>query len=201
MRNCLSPPPTIKSIQNYTRNSNCECNCHFTDDCEQNLLNLTSHENNLCCSPSPIRRPVKNGFQKQTKNNYYLCSCDEICNCPCHCVTCVCCPCVKERRDPDTSEYYRNLYQQLKSELELEKKRNERMKYNKKMHENNMENSQKEKEILLQEIDQLKKKLAETMNKLKDEAEKNMERDDELFTFKQEEIPKLKETYDKKNKR
>ena len=31
------------------------------------------------------------------------------------------------------------------------------MKYNKKMHENNMENSQKEKEILLQEIDQLKK--------------------------------------------
>ena len=34
------------------------------------------------------------------------------------------------------------------------------------------------------------------MNKLKDEAEKNMERDDELFTFKQEEIPKLKETYE-----
>ena len=39
------------------------------------------------------------------------------------------------------------------------------------------------------------------MNKLKDEAEKNMECDDELFTFKKEEIPKLKETYDKKNKR
>ena len=30
------------------------------------------------------------------------------------------------------------------------------------------------------------------MNKLKDKAEKNMEHDEELFTFKQEEIPKLK---------
>ena len=36
----------------------------------------------------------------------------------------------------------KDLYYQIKSELELEKKRNERMKYNKQMHENNIENSQ-----------------------------------------------------------
>ena len=71
------------------------------------------------------------------------------------------------------------------------------MKYNKKMHENNIENSKKEKEILLTEIEQLKGKLEETMNKLKEEAEKNMARDDELFTFKEEEIPKIKESYEK----
>ena len=35
------------------------------------------------------------------------------------------------------------------------------------------------------------------MNKLKDEAEKNMARDDELFTFKQEALPEIKENYER----
>ena len=144
-----------------------------------------------------MRTNLNSEINPEIKNNSGLCICENVCSCPCHCISCVCCPCVKERTEPDSEEYYRNLYLQIKSELELEKKRNERMKYNKKMHENNIENSKKEKEILLTEIQQLKEKLAETMNKLKEEAEKNMERDEELFNFKQEEIPKIKENYEK----
>ena len=174
MRNCLSPPPNIKSTSYFSRNDNCDCNCHFPEDCNDEIFGLSVQENNNCnCfSPSPIRRNLNSEIDPEIKNNTGLCICENVCKCPCHCISCVCCPCVKERTEPDTEEYYRNLYLQIKSELELEKKRNERMKYNKKMHENNMENSQKEKDILLTEIEQLKEKLAETMNKLKEEAEK-----------------------------
>ena len=197
MRNCLSPSPINKSLSNYTMNQNCECNCHSSEDCDQDYLSISDRGNKLCYSPSPMRREIRTQFQTpQIKSSMGLCSCEEICSCPCHCITCICCPCVKERKETDTGDYYRNLYLQLKSELELEKKRNERMKYNKKIHENNMENSQKEKELLCQEIEQLKNKLDEAMNKLKEETEKNMERDDEFFTFKQEEIPKIKDAYE-----
>ena len=197
MRNCLSPSPNMKSISYFNRNDNCDCNCHFPEECKENYLAQSVHENNNFFSPSPMRSNIKTDFHSDINSNSGLCVCDNICNCPCHCISCVCCPCVKDRKDIDTSDYYRNLYLQIKSELELEKKRNERMKYNRKMHENNIENSQKEKEILLAEIEQLKTKLAETMNKLKDEAEKNMARDDELFTFKQEALPEIKENYER----
>ena len=198
MRNCLSPSPNIKTIPYFNRNMDCECNCHFPDDCNNDdFLTLTTRGSN-CFSLSPMRSTIKSAKCEEIKNNNEgLCVCENVCNCPCHCISCVCCPCGKGKSDEDKGEYYRNLYLQTKSELELEKKRNERMKYNKKMHENNMENSQKEKEILLTEIEQLKKKLAETMNKLKEQAENNMAKEDELFTFKQEEIPKIKESYEK----
>ena len=194
MRNYLSPPPNTKTVSYFNRHENCDCDCHCPDDCDTDYLARSVRDNNLCFSPSPLRPNIKNETHEIHSG---LCVCDKICNCPCHCISCVCCPCVKERQDPDTGEYYRNLYFQIKSELELEKKRNERMKYSKQMHENNIENSQKEKEILLTEIEQLKSKLAETMDKLKNEAEKNMARDDELFTFKQEEVPKIQDTYEK----
>ena len=200
MRNCLSPSPNIKSISHFNRNENCDCNCHFPEECKENYLAQSMNENNIFSSPSPCPSPMRSNTKKdlhsEILNNNGLCVCNNICNCPCHCITCICCPCVKDRKQIDTSDYYRNLYFQIKSELELEKKRNERMKYNKKMHENNFENAQKEKEILCTEIEQLKNKLAETMNKLKEEAEKNMARDDELFTFKQEALPEIKENYE-----
>ena len=193
MRNCLSPSPNIKSISYFNRMDNCDCDCHYDDGCNDDLLALSARENN-CFSPSPMRTNIKADFHNDDiKNAGCLCLCENVCNCPCHCISCVCCPCVKERQEPDTNDYYRNLYLEIKSELELEKKRNERMKYNKKINENNMENSKKEKEILLNEIEQLKDKLGETMNKLKEQTEKNMARDDELYTFKEEEIPKKDE--------
>ena len=51
--------------------------------------------------------------------------------------------------------------------------------------------------MLLNEIEQIKQKLAETKNQLKEQMENNMPREDELFTFKQEEIPKITESYER----
>ena len=196
MRNCLSPPPINRSFTNLWRNSNCDCNCHSTDDCEQDFLTISSPGSNLCFSPSAMRNDIKCDYQSQIKNNFSSCSCEEICNCPCHCVSCVCCSCVKGRQAPDTGDYYRNLYLQIKSELELEKKRNERMKYNKQINETNMDNWQKEKNILCQEIDKLKLKLEDALNKLNDEIQRNKDLEDELNAYKQEEIPKIEECYE-----
>ena len=200
MRNCLSPSPNIKTISYFNQNVNCDCNCHFSEECKENCLAQSMHENTIFFSPSPCPSPMrstKTDFHSEIRNNVGLCVCDNICNCPCHCTSCVCCPCVKDRKGTYTNDYYKNLYFQIKSELDLEKKRNERMKYNRKMHDNNIENSQKEKEILCTEIEQLKNQLAETMNKLKNEEEKNLTRDDEFFTFKQEALPEIKENYEK----
>ena len=143
MRNYLSPPPFTKTISYFNRNENCDCDCHCPEDCETDYV-AHSIRDNICFSPSPMRT---SSSKLKAEIHSGLCVCDKVCDCPCHCISCVCCPCVKEKQDPDTSEYYRNLYFQIKSELELEKKRNERMKYSKKMQENNMENFQKEKEI------------------------------------------------------
>ena len=115
MRNYLSPPPITKTISYFKRNENCECDCHCPEDCETDYLCHSIKENN-CYSPSPMRSNIKAEIHSG------LCVCDKVCECPCHCISCVCCPCVKEKEDIDTSEYYRNLYFQIKSELELEKK-------------------------------------------------------------------------------
>ena len=124
MRNCLSPSPNIKSIPYFSRKTSCDCNCHFSEDCNNDdFLTLSVRANN-CFSPSPMRSTLKSTLCEEIKsNNEGLCVCENICNCPCHCISCVCCPCVKEKRDSDYSgEYYKNLYLQIKSELELEKK-------------------------------------------------------------------------------
>ena len=126
MRNCLSPSPNIKSKPYFNRVDNCDCNCHYDDGCnDDDLLTLSIKENN-CFSPSPMRTNIKYDIHNDDisiKNSGCLCMCENACNCPCHCISCVCCPCVKERQDPDTGEYYRNLYFEIKSELELEKKK------------------------------------------------------------------------------
>ena len=53
MRNCLSPSPINKSISNYSMNPNCECNCHSSEDCDQDYLSISDRGNKLCYSLSP----------------------------------------------------------------------------------------------------------------------------------------------------
>jgi len=104
-------------------------------------------------------------------------------------VTCLCCPCVKEKKN----DYYKNLYSQIKSELEIEKRRSERMKYDKDM---KSQNNEKEKQKLVLENSQLKKQLQETLALLGEEEEKNAQRDEEVYKFKNDELPKLQQSYE-----
>ena len=75
-----------------------------------------------------------------------LCVCENMCSCPCHNVTCICCPCGKDRQDSQYSKinYYKNLYEQAKSELECEKRKNDKMMYDKQMQKNDLQNCENE---------------------------------------------------------
>ncbi len=79
MRNCLSPPPNIKSISYFNRNANCDCNCHYDDDCNDDFLTLTVRDNN-CFSPSPMRTNLKADIKGEIKNNVGLCVCENVCD-------------------------------------------------------------------------------------------------------------------------
>ena len=219
MKNC-SPPRSTRGLSNYSIQDNCDCICHFQEECKMDNFNCDmSFQNKSMCnnmvnihcispcishSPSPNRIRAGANYDSDIRNisrnmsSNCLCVCDKICSCPCHCVACVCCPCVKDRQDTQTSttDYYKNLYEQIKSELELEKKRNERMKYDRQMHKNNLQNFENEKNSLLYQNEQLKNKLDETLAKLQQEEDKNNRREQELFSFKQEELPKLQESYE-----
>ena len=211
MKNC-SPPRANTNMLNFYPQDNCNCECHFSEDCEINQNQMlyqnihTIHSITPCHShsPSPDRVRVTQHQKKQIQNLQnnmnagQLCICETICNCPCHCATCVCCPCGKERSqiNANSDNYYKNLYTQIKSELEIEKRRNDRMKYNKQMNKNNLQNFEKENKNLLSENEQLKNKLSEALTRLQEEEEKNNRRDEELFNFKNEELPKLQESYE-----
>ena len=146
MKNC-SPPRINNNISNLYTQDNCDCRCHYPDDFEKNQNNLiyqnihTVHSISPfhSHSPSPDHIAITSHQNKKILNmqtnmsNGSLCVCDNICSCPCHCITCVCCPCVKDKpqTNENTDNYYKNLYMQIKSELELEKRRNDRMKYDK----------------------------------------------------------------------
>ena len=208
MKNC-SPPRSTRGLSNYSIQENCDCLCHYPEECKMNNFDCdVCYQNQSMCnnmlnircispcsshSPSPIRIRKAANYSSDIRNlsrhmssSNCLCVCDKICSCPCHCVaTCVCCPCVKERQDTQTSnnDYYKNLYEQIKSELELEKKRNERMKYDKEMHKNNLQNYENEKNNLLYENEMLKNKLNETMAKLQQEEDKNNRREQEFIYF------------------
>ena len=171
MKKYLSPSPSVKSTSFFTRNKKCDCDCHSPESNITDYL-ARSDRDKICYYPtSPMTQSSK------TAMDSCVCVCEKVCECPCHCVSCVCCPCIKDREkiDKDSSDCYKNLYFQIKNELDLEKKRNERMKYNKTMQEDNIENIQKENKLLLEEIDQLKQKLAETMNELNENRCKNIQ--------------------------
>ena len=87
-----------------------------------------------------------------------LCVCENMCSCPCHSVTCICCPCGKDRQDAQTSKinYYKNLYEQVKSELECEKRKNDKMMYDKQMQKNDLQSFENEQKNLLSENERLK---------------------------------------------
>ena len=212
MKNC-SPTRLNTSMSHFYTQDNCECVCHFPEDYEINNQNKiicqnihTIHSVSPCRSHSPSRdQMLVTAHQNKTIQNLQknmstgsLCICENICNCPCHCLTCVCCPCVKERTNinNNTDNYYKTLYEQIKSELELERRRNDRMKYDKQLHKNNLLNTETEKKNLLFENEKLKNKLAEAMARLEQEEEKNNRRDEELFNFKNDELPKLQDSYE-----
>ena len=199
MKNC-SPPRANSNLINYYTQDNCDCQCHYPEDYEINQNQIicqnihTVHSVSPCHShsPSPDRiRPSKHksqqiqNIQSNNINAGCLCVCENICSCPCHCVTCVCCPCVKDR--PQTTvnadNYYKTLYTQIKTELEFEKRRNDRMQYDKQLHKNNLQNAEKDKKNLLYENEQLKNKLSEVMARLEQEEDKNNKRDEELYNY------------------
>ena len=194
-----SPHNSNPNLSNLYNTDNCDCLCHYPEDMDINHQSPLLHKNIPKTSNSPSfhrQSPSPNRLnilsQKstvQTKNEECLCICDKVCPCPCHCVTCVCCPCVKEKK----GDYYKNLYAQLKSELEIEKRRSDRMKFDREMNKQNIE---KEKKNLILENTQLKKQLDEVMARLEQEEEKNTQRDEELYNFKNDELPKLQESYE-----
>jgi len=171
-------------VSNLFNTDNCNCICHYPDDIEideEENINLHKTEE---YNQSPFQKKL---FQK--KNSESLCICDKECSCTCHFETCLCCPCVKEKK----VDYYKNLYSQIKSELEIEKRRSDRLKFDKEMNKKNFE---KEKQNLILENNQIKKQLAEALALLEKEEEKNAQRDDEVYNFKNDELPKLQKSYD-----
>ena len=219
MRNC-SPPRSTRIITNYTIQDNCDCLCHFPEECKLSNINCEScRQNNDVCqklvsihcmpscdsnSPSPPRinsdSNINRIFKKYQRNmsSDCLCICENMCSCPCHSVTCICCPCGKDRQDAQASKinYYKNLYEQVKSELECEKRKNDKMMYDKQMQKNDLQSFENEQKNLLSENERLKQKLEDAMQRLEQEEENNNKRDQELFEFKQQELPKLQESYE-----
>ena len=211
MKNC-SPPGSNGLLSSYTLQDNCDCLCHFQEECKMNPQdrNILQNISPLHClssyhSSSPLSNRIQTSTDissiknmKGTMSSNCLCVCEKVCDCPCHCISCLCCPCVKDRQQTqsDTNDFYKNLYNQTKAELELEKRRNDRMKYDKEMNKNSFQNSEKEKKNLLYENEQLKNKLNDALSKLEQEEDKNSRRDQELFSFKQEELPKLQQSYE-----
>ena len=158
MKNC-SPSQANANIANFYMQDNCNCKCHYPEDCEINKNQLLCqnihaiHSNTPCHSHSPssdrinVSKHQKKQIQNLQKNisSGCLCVCETIYDCPCHCSSCVCCPCGKERtqENKNSENYYKNLYNKIKSELELEKRRNDQMKYDKLMNKNNLQNFEK----------------------------------------------------------
>jgi chromosome segregation ATPase len=60
----------------------------------------------------------------------------------------------------------------------------------------NKKNFEKEKQNLILENNQIKKQLADALNLLKREEEKNAQRDNEVYNFKNDELPKLQKSYE-----
>ena len=121
---------TNANLSNLYNNDNCDCYCHYPEDMEISRQNLPPNPQ----SHTSIQRDIASKkIITQNKDSDCLCLCDEVCSCPCHCVTCLCCPCVKEKKSDD---YYKNLYSQIKSELEIEKRRNDRMKFDRELNIN-----------------------------------------------------------------
>ena len=62
--------------------------------------------------------------------------------------------------------------------------------------EKNMKKSEKEKKKIIKENSKLKQQLSEALAQLEQEEEKNEQRDEELYNFKNDELPKLQESYE-----
>ena len=179
------------NISNLYNAENCDCFCHYPEDMDLSNQNSIIHQSIPQNSRTSIHREISSKkIINQNKNDECLCICDEVCSCPCHCVSCLCCPCVKDRKGDD---FYKNLYVQIKSQLDIEKRRNDRMKFDKEM---SIKNSEKENKNLIIENSKLKQQLSEALAQLEQEQEKNEQRDEELYNFKNDEFPRLQESYE-----
>ena len=177
----------IQNISNSYNTENCNCICHYQGDIDLNE-NQDSKMHQIDISEAYNQSPFKKK-QIQKLNSDSPCICDNECSCSCHFETCLCCPCVKDKN----VDYYKNLYSQIKSELEIEKRRSDRLKFDKEMNKSNFE---KEKQNLILENNQIKKQLADALNLLQREEEKNARRDNEVYNFKNDELPKLQQSYE-----
>ena len=171
MKTCFSSDKLLKKSDFST--CDCECNCHTPKEMELSQQDfVSSHKTRSIRSYLSQSQILSRTIDiPDSKNEKGVCTCKEICDCPCHCISCLCCPCVSSK--PENNDYYKNLYYQVKSELDIERKRNDRIKYNKKLNENNIEKIKKEKDILLLENNSLKNKIDELTNKLRKETKKN----------------------------
>lgn len=133
----------------------------------KNIRNLYSiSPSKVYCPSSDIVHIISN--QNSIKNiesnisTINSSDCEKICSCPFHCISCVCCPCIHEEKSLTSRnivDYYKTLYTQIKSEFEIEKKRVDRMKYDKKMQRLNLYTSKKEKKNLIHKKKTIEKKI------------------------------------------
>ena len=175
MRKYLSLPSKYKIGTNFYLNPNYEYNFHSTNERGQGFLAIRTSGSNPCFSTSTMRSNIK--AQSQTskiRSNNSLCSYKEISSYPY----------MKKRQNSDSNDSYRHLYLQLITKLDMEKKKNERMKYDKKVNVNNIKNWQKEKDIYQKinqlknkqnEIPKIKKTYEQMINKLKEDANKKID--------------------------
>ena len=119
MRNCFSSPKVNKKSDFST--CDCECNCHSPEEMHLSSEDFIKNKrkiNKSYLSQSQIIARSKDSSDSECEK--ILCTCKEMCNCPCHCLSCLCCPCVSNKGE--NNDYYKNLYYQMKSELDLQQK-------------------------------------------------------------------------------
>ena len=136
---------------NYPNYTNNKSNTNFNRIKKINFDYNSQYPNALSSSMSLGEKTNKIFRGNRSKN-------DVECTCSCHYSSVLCCPCDKGK-DSISSDYYKDLYMQVKSELEIEKKKNDRISYSQKLHDNNLQASMKEKQNLLSDINHLKAEL------------------------------------------
>ena len=144
MENLFSSP---KFPNNYDY-SECDCNCHTPPKLNYNLKSHKSNKNKKNLSQSQIISD-KNYL---TINNSRTTYCPYVSISPC--------------------DNYKDLYYQIKSELDIERKRNDRIKYDKKMNKDKLikENTELKKIISLKDGEM--EEIGNEFEKIKDEFEK-----------------------------
>ena len=196
----------VKNINllHYRSQNNCDCYCHSPEKIETNHCHSQERINNIHSlklshcrsyshSPDHAHKKSYNNISiKNFRENIIGCPCicQNLCNYPFHCVTCFCCHCHQEKiySNENQDNIYRSLYSQIKTELEYEKNRNDK--------DSKSKSSQYKKKKILYENKRLKNKLSKAISKIEKDKVKYNKREEELYNFKNEKIPKMKGYYE-----